>query len=296
MNLISNLDLCHLLKYADITEHFIYTTVNAKNQLKAPTEWGICLRPSGFDTTDDEEPKSLRCLACDSLSTRSGWVIGMRLAKYGKQIRENYRAFKNKQNESLNTLEYNSYTVPNESVRSRVAMDFTGSVGRIVEDPTEAKAIEIAEGYAWKRRWRPSLRTPLPSSFRQFESGVHLNQPWFHRGLTRDQATALVSQEGQPDGIFLVRESRSNPGAYVLTYKHGMKIYHTQITPILNEKRKNYVYSLDNGETKFYDLLQLVEFYQLNVGCLPTRLTHFVANNTCQLSSSTSVVQKAQSI
>ena len=32
------------------------------------------------------------------------------------------------------------------------------------------------------------------------------------------------------------------------------------------------VYSIDDGKTKFYDLLQLVEFYQLNSGNLPTRL------------------------
>ncbi len=31
------------------------------------------------------------------------------------------------------------------------------------------------------------------------------------------------------------------------------------------------VYSVDDGRTKFYDLLQLVEFYQLNAGTLPTR-------------------------
>jgi hypothetical protein len=31
------------------------------------------------------------------------------------------------------------------------------------------------------------------------------------------------------------------------------------------------VYSVDEGRTRFYDLLQLVEFYQLNAGTLPTR-------------------------
>lgn len=35
-------------------------------------------------------------------------------------------------------------------------------------------------------------------------------------------------------------------------------------------------FSLDHGVTKFYDLLQLVEFYQLNAGSLPTRLMHYV--------------------
>ncbi|XP_018322316.1 growth factor receptor-bound protein 14-like [Agrilus planipennis] len=203
----------------------------------------------------------------------------MRLAKYGKQLRENYRAFKNKQTENINPKEYNSYTVPNESVRSRVAMDFTGSVGRIVEDPKEAKAIAVAEGYSWKRRWRPSTRTNA-NSIQGIDSGVHITQPWFHSGMSRDQATALVSKYGTVDGVFLVRDSRSNPGSFVLTYKCGSKVLHAQINPILDPVREAHVFSLDSGVTKFYDLLQLVEFYQLNAGCLPTRLTHYVVQSS----------------
>lgn len=43
--------------------------------------------------------------------------------------------------------------------------------------------------------------------------------------------------------------------------------------------REAHVFSLDQGFTKFYDLLQLVEFYQLNAGVLPTRLTHYVVQS-----------------
>jgi len=32
--------------------------------------------------------------------------------------------------------------------------------------------------------------------------------------------------------VFLVRESKSNPGAYVLTYKYSDKIFHAQIQPV----------------------------------------------------------------
>lgn len=35
-------------------------------------------------------------------------------------------------------------------------------------------------------------------------------------------------------------------------------------------------YSLDGGLTKFMDLIQLVDFYQLNAGALPTHLTYHV--------------------
>ncbi|KAI4500774.1 hypothetical protein M0802_003985 [Mischocyttarus mexicanus] len=45
---------------------------------------------------------------------------------------------------------------------------------------------------------------------------------------------------------------------------------------VYDERRNCWLYTLDKGATKFYDLLQLVEFYQLNSGSLPTRLTHYV--------------------
>ncbi len=39
------------------------------------------------------------------------------------------------------------------------------------------------------------------------------------------------------------------------------------------------VYSVDEGRTRFYDLLQLVEFYQLNAGTLPTRYVSILSHN-----------------
>ncbi|KAG5888925.1 hypothetical protein JTB14_019420 [Gonioctena quinquepunctata] len=172
-----------------------------------------------------------------------------------------------------------------ESVRSRVAMDFTGAVGRIVEDPQEATAIAVAEGYSWKRRWRtntrgataPTALVPTQATYvHSIEAGVHMTQPWFHGGLSRDRAAELVAKHGSVDGVFLVRDSHSNPGSYVITYKCGGKVIHAQVNPIMDPLRDRAVFSIDNGATKFYDLLQLVEFYQLNAGCLPTRLTHYV--------------------
>ena len=88
-----------------------------------------------------------------------------------------------------------------ESVRSRVAMDFTGSVGRIVEDPQEAKAIAVAEGYSWKRRLRPSARSPsLLRVSGGLKAGIHITQPWFHSGMTREHATQLIGRHGTVDG------------------------------------------------------------------------------------------------
>jgi hypothetical protein len=260
-------DASDLQVLARLSECNVYTALNARVHFCAPTEFALCLAGGR---------EALRCLACESERARTCWLTAMRLAKYGKQLRENYRAFKNKQQVDSKTC-----SVPSESVRSRVAMDFTGSVGRIVEDPEEAKAIAAAEGYSWKRRWRPSTRGPslLKVSAAGLKSGIHITQPWFHSGMTRDQAAQLINRYGTVDGVFLVRESRSSPGSFVLTFRCSGKVLHSQIQPVLDPLRDSVCYSLDSGMTKFYDLLQLVEFYQLNAGCLPTRLTHYVVQN-----------------
>ncbi|XP_029050989.1 growth factor receptor-bound protein 14-like isoform X2 [Osmia bicornis bicornis] len=276
-----------LIPLAHLLDYVVYKITNAKKRFKAPFEWGVCLRPScnaeAENTVAGES--GLKVIAFHSEKSRVCWLTAMRLAKYGKQLRENYRAFKNKQCEQSggeNPKErYVNYNVSNESARSRVAMDFTGSVGRIVEDPKEAKNIAESEGVNWRRTWRPFSRTPPGCAvvrLHGLDDGIHVLQPWFHRGLKRDMAAAIVRDHGSVDGVFLVRESKSNLGAYVLTYKYSDRVFHAQIQPVFDERCNCWLYTLDKGITKFYDLLQLIEFYQLNAGCLPTRLTHYVQN------------------
>ncbi|KAJ7413030.1 hypothetical protein WISP_93426 [Willisornis vidua] len=72
--------------------------------------------------------------------------------------------------------------------------------------------------------------------------------------------------------LFLLRDSQSNPKAFVLTLCHHQKIKHFQILPC--EDDGQIFFSLDDGNTKFSDLIQLVEFYQLNKGVLPCKLKH----------------------
>lgn len=277
-----------LIPLAHLSDYSVYKIANAKKRFKAPFEWGVCLRPScnaEADSTVHGE-SGLKIVVFHSEKSRVCWLTAMRLAKYGKQLRENYRAFKNKQCEQSGGGDsrkerYVNYNVSNESTRSRVAMDFTGSVGRIVEDPQEAKNIAESEGVNWRRTWRPFSRTPPGCAvvrLHGLDDGIHVLQPWFHRDLKRDVAAAIVRDHGSVDGVFLVRESKSNLGAYVLTYKYSDKVFHAQIQPVFDERCNCWLYTLDKGITKFYDLLQLIEFYQLNAGCLPTRLTRYVQN------------------
>ncbi|GAA6065871.1 growth factor receptor-bound protein 14 isoform X1, partial [Tachysurus ichikawai] len=78
--------------------------------------------------------------------------------------------------------------------------------------------------------------------------------------------------------VFLLRDSQSNPKTFVLSLCHAQRIRHFQIVPV--EDDGELFYSLDDGNTRFSDLLQLVEFYQLNRGVLPCKLKHHCARTT----------------
>ncbi|KAG7273711.1 hypothetical protein CRUP_003539 [Coryphaenoides rupestris] len=82
--------------------------------------------------------------------------------------------------------------------------------------------------------------------------------------------------QGGVTPLFLLRVSQSNPKAFVLTLCHHQKIKHFQILPC--EEDGQIFFSLDDGATKFTDLIQLVEFYQLNRGVLPCKLRHPCTN------------------
>ncbi|GFR29234.1 growth factor receptor-bound protein 14 [Trichonephila clavata] len=274
--------------FRDLMEYEIYTPIESAANTN-PTSYNFCLKNSTFP---EDSQKNLLWFCCESDKHRQCWIVALRLAKYGRKIRENYKEVQSRHMDSpLGSADSRMSTSVDSllsdytPMKPRVAMDFTGSQSRIVEDPKEAKAIAAAEGHTWKRRL-PCCRAPgnnsqqnvssSPTARPAMEFGVHAIQPWFYSGMSRDEATHLLTKYGTVDGVFLVRESRRNPGSFVLSYVYKNKIHHCQIFPV--DEKDQLCYSLDNGRTKFYDLLQLVEFYQLNLGSLPTKLTHFLVH------------------
>uniref|UniRef100_A0A668AYI7 Growth factor receptor bound protein 10 n=1 Tax=Myripristis murdjan TaxID=586833 RepID=A0A668AYI7_9TELE len=162
----------------------------------------------------------------------------------------------------------------NVSENSLVAMDFSGRIGRVIDNPVEAQSAAMEEGHAWRKRSQRmnmlGCHSPLHHS--SLSSVIHVAQLWFHGRITREESHRIIHQQGQVDGLFLLRVSQSNPKAFVLTLCHHQKIKHFQILPC--EEDGQVFFSLDDGSTKFTDLIQLVEFYQLNRGVLPCKLRH----------------------
>lgn len=79
---------------------------------------------------------------------------------------------------------------------------------------------------------------------------------WFHGSLSGKEAEKLILEKGK-NGSFLVRESQSKPGDYVLSVRTDDKVTHVMI------RRKDEYYDVGGGE-KFESLSELVEHYKKN--------------------------------
>ncbi|KAG9349216.1 hypothetical protein JZ751_027659, partial [Albula glossodonta] len=71
----------------------------------------------------------------------------------------------------------------------------------------------------------------MRSNMRLSLLAIHTTQPWFHSRLSRDDAHRLIAQQGLIDGVFLLRDSQSNPKTFVLSLCHTQRIKHFQILP-----------------------------------------------------------------
>ncbi|RXN22968.1 growth factor receptor-bound 14-like isoform X1 [Labeo rohita] len=192
--------------------------------------------------------------------------------KYGMQLYQNFvQPYQKQKSSPMRSISENSL----------VAMDFSGHKSRVIENPSEALSVAVEEGLSWRRKSCHRLSShgsPSTSQSSMSSIAIHVAQPWFHSKLSRDEAQKLITQQGLIDGVFLVRDSQSNPRTFVLSLCHTQKIKHFQIVPV--EENSELFYSLDDGHTRFTDLLQLVEFYQLNRGVLPCKLKHHCARIT----------------
>jgi len=248
-------------------------------------------RKNDCDTQPDTERSSISTTSsATSTSNGNHWTSSSanKLSKFGRRIRDSCRNLKGRhcQNnkapggQTQDPEDYSSMQLPNESTRSKVyvAMDFSGRQGgRILENPRDVKGCDKAssaskDGYVPFRR---RVAAPVADRLTETQATVHRCQAWYHATITRDKANKILTHHISTDGVFLVRES-SVAGGFVISMTAANKTIHSQVLPMSTSD--GVVYSIDDGKTKFYDLLQLVEFYQLNSGNLPTRLKHYIVN------------------
>ncbi|KAF7648993.1 hypothetical protein LDENG_00149160 [Lucifuga dentata] len=257
----------HLHLIADFSDSDVYTLLSAKKIHGAPTDYIFCVKSAKCSSARD-----LKLLCADDEQTRTCWVTAIRLLKYGMQLFQNFIHPHQRQK-----------TSPMRSIseNSLVAMDFSGQRSRVIENPSEVLSVAVQEGLSWRRKSCHRLSShgsPSTSQSSIPNIALHLAQPWFHSKMSRDEAQRLITQQGLVDGVFLLRDSQSNPKTFVLSLCHMQRIKHFQILPV--DDAGELYYSLDDGHTRFTDLIQLVEFYQLNRGVLPCKLKHHCARIT----------------
>ncbi|KAI7806956.1 putative growth factor receptor-bound protein 10 [Triplophysa rosa] len=256
----------HLQLLADLEDSNVFTVITERKLHNAPTDYVFCIKPKKVMN----ELKELRMLCADDEQSRTCWMTAFRLFKYGILLYQNYKI--PQQRKTL--LSHFSAPVRSVSENSLVAMDFSGSIGRVIDNPVEAQCAAMEEGHAWRKRSQRmnTLGSPSPLHPSSLSGVIHRTQLWFHGRIPREESHKMIHQQGRVDGMFLLRDSQSNPKAFVLTMCHHQKIKHFQILPC--EEDGQMFLSIDDGATKFTDLIQLVEFYTLNRGVLPCKLKH----------------------
>ncbi|KAK2820097.1 hypothetical protein Q5P01_023056 [Channa striata] len=255
----------HLCYVADLEDFNVYSVVNSRKLYGAPTGFTFCIKPAKNPIRAQE----LKVLCAENEQTRTCWTSAFRLFKYGKQLHCNYQSSKS----TPRSLEGSSLTDnKSKSEASLVAMDFSGKDGgRVIQNLTEAQSAEREEGRAWRRR--EALRCSLPNlNCGVRPSSIHKTQPWFHGGVSRKEAQRLIEKQGLVDGMFLIRDSQQHAQCFVLSLCYKLQIKHYLVIPYVEEVSK--YLTMDDGMTLFIDLLQLVEFHQVNKGILPVCLKH----------------------
>ncbi|KAK1336927.1 hypothetical protein QTO34_002965 [Cnephaeus nilssonii] len=261
----------HLQFFSEFGNSDIYVSLAGKKKHGAPANYGFCFKPNKA-----RGPRDLKMLCAEEEQSRMCWVTAVRLLKYGMQLYQNYmHPYHGRSGCSSQSIS----PMRSISENSLVAMDFSGQKSRIIDNPTEALSVAVEEGLAWRVQIGScSLKTLTISACSQSSAinmAIHRSQPWFHHRISRDEAQRLIIQQGLVDGVFLVRDSQSNPRTFVLSMSHAQKIKHFQILPVEDDGQM--FHTLDDGHTRFTDLIQLVEFYQLNKGVLPCKLKHYCA-------------------
>ncbi|XP_015214441.2 growth factor receptor-bound protein 14 isoform X3 [Lepisosteus oculatus] len=210
----------HLQFIAEFSDNDVYSLMSARKMYGAPTDYGFCIKP-----TKSGAARDLKLLCADEEQIKTCWVTAIRLFKYGMQLYQNFIQPHQKQKAS---------PMRSISENSLVAMDFSGHKSRVIENPTEALSVAVEEGLSWRRKSCHRLSShgsPSTSQSPTSNLAIHKCQPWFHCKISRDEAQRLITQQGLIDGVFLLRDSQSNPKTYVLSLCHAQKIKHFQIVP-----------------------------------------------------------------
>lgn len=218
---------------------------------------------------------SCRCIPCG----RSSGVKFKRLTNpdednHRRRSSENFIQCNPMRSTNRSFLSFSKTEPISISEIDKVPMHFSHDTeGKIITDPLEAQF--AVKPHFYKRK--TNLRTHSPDDRQSVNIGHYSLEPWFHSAVSREDAEDLVKRNGSKEGTFLVRTSHHLPGCYIISLMHNRVVHHFPVTCVKDNETGIKYLTIDHGETKFRDLVQLVEFYQVNAGSvLPTPLKNYV--------------------
>ena len=94
------------------------------------------------------------------------------------------------------------------------------------------------------------------------------NEPWYHGRISRSDAEQILNISGGMDGCFLVRDSLTVSGEYVLSLCHQNRRYHYMIS-----RHPDGTVAIQDG-VKFDSPVDLVHYHSQKVDGLLTTLVH----------------------
>ncbi|GFT73185.1 tyrosine-protein kinase HTK16 [Nephila pilipes] len=113
-----------------------------------------------------------------------------------------------------------------------------------------------------------TVNQPLPPLVKSASrSSLDESVSWFHGKITRDAAERILETNGNQEGLFLVRESSSSPGDYVLSLIHDSSPIHYQI----RRHGEDAFFSIDDGPI-VHGLEMLISYYQEDAQGLSAKL------------------------
>ena len=114
---------------------------------------------------------------------------------------------------------------------------------------------------------QPIVSPPKPQTA---AAHVFQDKSWFHGQISRDEAAHRIFSVGSVDGIYLIRESTTYKGSYVLTMVSHGQLRNFQIQN--HGAVSNPLYGIDDGP-RFISVDELIQHYSSFDDRLPCKLT-----------------------
>ncbi|NXC20733.1 GRB14 protein, partial [Corythaeola cristata] len=243
----------HLQFFCEFSNSDMYMSLAGKKISGAPTNYGFCFKPNKSGGTRD-----LKQLCADDEQSRTCWMTAIRLLKYGMQLYQNYmQPYQGRG--GCSPLNITPMVCP--TLHLPLAHHLL-----LYTSPTSGSSVHYSLNLV-----KYSFRVCFADFF--FLSCIFANtRVWSCSSSFSDNKEHTTSTR-----MLLLQWAVSCVASIIQNNNQKRILIYLGFPFLQLEDDGKLFYTLDDGHTRFTDLIQLVEFYQLNKGVLPCKLKHYCA-------------------